>query len=292
MAISNAVRRTGSLLLRAAAVGGFAGAAWLLGSGVAAAVSDDPADEVRAALDAVRQAAHQEQAAHQDELIAALLDQRLPGPPRLAVLEVVPTEQVVPVEHPADPAEPEWEPVAAGFHSVGLHSGNLQVSGRTGAVSNTVPPEVYQAKVAARAEAALALAPPVPEATAPVPPPPPAHAPPAAPVRTAPAEPAPAAPVAPAVPAVPDTPATPDLTWENPEPGAPSPASQHAPAAPSAPIASSSTHDSSNGHRGGGTVALLTAQSALQPATAWSVERRDDWRSPGSVPGLPSTSPD
>lgn len=282
MAIRNAVRRSGSLLLRAAAVGGLAGVAWLLGAGAAAAAPDDPADEVVAALESVLSAVQQ----HRGEA-AALLDEQLPPPPpRLEVTAVVPAERVVvPIEPGAsaefvEVVEPDPAPVV-------FYSGGHQAPGRSGGMSNAMPAEAYQAKVAAKAAARTALvAPPAPApvATAPAPPPPP----PPAPVSDEAAPQTRSAPVA----APPDAPPAPDLTWENPEPSAPSPAPQHAPAAPSAPSASSSTHDSSNGHRGGGTVASPTAQSALQPSTAWSVERRDDWRSPGSVPGLPSTSPD
>ncbi|NUS65476.1 MAG: hypothetical protein HOQ46_17690, partial [Saccharothrix sp.] len=68
------------------------------------------------------------------------------------------------------------------------------------------------------------------------------------------------------------------------------PAPKQAPA-PSAPTASSGSADSGGSQRGG-QLASLTAECHPKPSAAWSAERRDDGRSPGSVPGLPSTSPD
>ena len=41
-----------------------------------------------------------------------------------------------------------------------------------------------------------------------------------------------------------------------------------------------------------GVLAVLTSHNSLFPSSTWSVGQRRDGRSPGSLPGLPSTSPD
>jgi hypothetical protein len=68
----------------------------------------------------------------------------------------------------------------------------------------------------------------------------------------------------------------------------PKPAPASAPTASSA--AAGSSHDNSGGARGG--IAAVAPQSIFDPPALWAVEQRTDARSPGSTPGLPSTSPD
>ncbi|MFD0199401.1 MULTISPECIES: hypothetical protein [Saccharothrix] len=168
-------------------------------------------------------------------------------------------------------------PAGTGGHSAS--GGYSNGYSHSGTVSNTMPAPLYEAKVAAKAaarEAAIQAA--TPES------PPAVHV--TAPTRAT------ALPFAPST--EPDTsqvtPST-DVIWEVPEPSAPAPTPKQAPA-PSAPTASSgSASDGGGGHRGG-LIASLTGQADLKPSAAWSVERWDDGRSPGSVPGLPSTSPD
>ncbi|WP_199444572.1 hypothetical protein [Umezawaea beigongshangensis] len=81
-----------------------------------------------------------------------------------------------------------------------------------------------------------------------------------------------------------------DVGWTNPAPAqqSPGPAPLSVPTASSA--AAGSHHDNSGGARGG--IAAVAPQSILDPPALWAVERRTDARSPGSTPGLPSTSPD
>jgi hypothetical protein len=294
VAIPDAVRRSGSLLLRALAVSGLATAAWLVCGGVASA--DDHLDEVVSTLDAVDLVVEEHQAEAAELLTAAVPQEpvaifKIPAlaftgqpveqPP--AMDDVFPAEVFpVPVDDLADAAEyPEYPDGTD-------HSGSSGYSGhsRAGSASNAMPAPVYEAKVAARAAARAAaeatLAPPVQ-----APPPQPATAPEAEPVTRHTALPPPTAPV---VTQHSWTTANAGVTWEAPEHKPSAPAPKQAPA-PSAPTASSNSADNGGGHRGG-LIASLTGQSGTEPATTWSAERRDDGRSPGSVPGLPSTSPD
>ncbi|WP_033436569.1 hypothetical protein [Saccharothrix sp. NRRL B-16314] len=312
MAVSDAVRRSGSALLRALAVGGLATAAWLACAGLASAGEDHP-DEIAAKLDAVNVALGEQQAATADVPLADVLPL---GVPALDVLLERPLERPlvvderpfevrvtsllgeVPTDNPgavylgspysspyaspyADP--PSDDPYEDEYTHPGYTSGSSNYS-HSGSVSNTMPAPLYEAKVATKAAARAAAAAP-----------PPAVAP----------QPAPPAPTAVRVTAlagsdVPTTSASQasrtasnaDVVWESPNPGAPAPTPNQAPA-PSAPTASSSSSgaDSGGGHRGG-LIASFSSQSDLKPLAAWSTERRDGGRSPGSVPGLPSTSPD
>ncbi|MFI9813061.1 hypothetical protein [Saccharothrix variisporea] len=291
MAVSDAARRSGSLLLRALAVGGFAVTAWLLSGGVAAADDQDHPDVVSNPLDAVNLAVDQQQTATEllDVLAArspvdlpphvvvpahALTAPALLTPPDALSVPTLPVDMTpgdepdedVPVYYQdEDTRDVEYS------HTGGTHSATAP---RT--IANALPPEQYEAKVAAKAAARLA-----------------AQAPPAEPEPAAPpaavhqdAAPAQAVPRQPA--AEPDG-TTP--TWENPQPFTPTPAPQQAPA-PTAPTsASASGHDGSQGHRGG-VISSYTGQDRFAPPTLWQVEQRDDRRAPGSVPGLPSTSPD
>ncbi|MEU4743037.1 hypothetical protein AB0G02_21580 [Actinosynnema sp. NPDC023658] len=333
MATPFAVRRSGSLLLRALAVGGLAAAAWFVCGGVAAA-GEDHSDEAPTPLDAVNVALGEQQSATTDLLLADAVRQYAGSftpvtaapqpfesqaveavdfhPFTAAVHPLVVVPAPVPVEaagdlcsyaHPAD-AYPSWTypdvdaAVESDFGS-GSYSGSSSGSysdsesdsygysggyadgyGYSGGASNTMPAPLYEAKVAAKAaarEAAeVSAAPPasvvevIAQARADVPVPP-----------FAAAQPVPDSPSAQAA----------EVVWEVPEPSTPAPAPKQAPA-PSSPTASSSSGaDSGGGHRGG-LIASFAGRSDSKPLTALSVERPDDGRSPGSIPGLPSTSPD
>ncbi|WP_447004677.1 hypothetical protein ACRAKI_34675 [Saccharothrix isguenensis] len=333
MAVSDAVRRSGSVLLRALAVGGLATAAWLACGGLASA-DEDHSDEIAATLDAVNVALGEQQSATVDALLADPLPHDPFGLPafdasdtsggfgtsgtfsafavdfspvdrpleRPLVADRLPFEFLVPSSldvrptddahsdepysapytgaRPADPYDDEYE-----YTHPGYTSGSSTHYSHSGAVSNTMPAPLYQAKVAAKAAARAAASAPPP---APVPAAPPV---PAAVVVTAPA----GSDVLPqgtaSAPPASRTASNADVVWEAPKPSTPAPAPTQAPA-PSAPTASSSSSaDSGGGHRGG-LIASFSSQSDPKPLAAWSTERWDDGRSPGSVPGLPSTSPD
>ncbi|XVV03500.1 hypothetical protein ACQPW3_40310 [Actinosynnema sp. CA-248983] len=282
MAVPEAVRRTGSLLLRALAVGGLAAVAWLLSGGVAAADEQDHPDVVSNPLDAVNLALEQQQAAT-TALVAALTERApLDLPAHVALpAHAAPVGMPAPIDLPGyrAPEEDEDVPVYQDdpeddveySHTGGSHS---TVAPRS--ISNAMPVEQHQAKVAAKAAARLAALAPPPAEEPPAPP---------AAVRQA----APALQITLRLPVTePDT-TTP--TWENPQPFTPTPAPQQAPA-PTAPTsASASGHDGSNGHRGG-VIASSSGQDRFAPPAFWRAQQRDDWRTPGSVQGLPSTSPD
>ncbi|MBB5954658.1 hypothetical protein FHS29_001228 [Saccharothrix tamanrassetensis] len=346
MAVSDAARRSGSLLLRALAVGGLATVAWLCCAGLASADDQDHSDELSTTLDTVNLAVDQQHTATTALLDIVLAEQTypeaavdaavdplalptpveavlpMPAVPAVPIpaIPVVPGVPVVPEFQLATPAQvispfedmtPAHTVSAAAMSSVGIGSpaiaplqvaapeeqpgqyGQTSYSGGTesrryshsGTVVNTMPEEMYEAKVAAKVaarQAALAP-PPVPE--------------PAAPQEVVPTAPSAfqAATVVftqePAPVSTADAVTTSTVTWEKPEPASPAPAPKPAPAPTAPTTASSSPHDSSNGHRGG-VIAFVTSQQNFTPPTARSVERRDDWRSPGSIPGLPSTSPD
>ncbi|MEV8443136.1 hypothetical protein AB0425_37630 [Actinosynnema sp. NPDC051121] len=324
MATPYAVRRGGSVLLRTLAVGGFAAAAWFVCTGVASA-GEDHSDEVTKTLDAVNAAYGGPEVAEVDRLVADAVPRKV-GPFAVVTHEAQPIESTQSFESfepftavelfsvdlaaatAVDPAplavmsdqaaaesyrypdaysdaytDPGYYPDSDASSDTGgqSYSGYGYSSGysHSGAVSNTMPAPLYEAKVAAKAAAREAAV----QAAAPVSP--------AVTVTTpATADVQPFAPITSASPvasqATPDT----EVTWDAPEPSSPAPAPKQAPA-PSAPTASSGSADSGGSQRGG-QLASLTAECHPKPSAAWSAERRDDGRSPGSVPGLPSTSPD
>ncbi|CCH35370.1 hypothetical protein ABZ816_12245 [Actinosynnema sp. NPDC047251] len=293
MAVPDAVRRSGSLLLRALAVGGLATTAWLLGTGAAAAEDQNHPDEVSTTLDVVNIAIDPPRTATA-ELLDVIFTEHLAQPvvlepSMLAPVPVTPTVDAGQAVHMASPvtvaaAVPDDEPTS--------FSGGTEARAdtRTGTVTNTLPAPVYEAKVAAKVAARQAAQQPqdVPPAPEPAP----------APVQpvTVPQSPVTAIPQyapPPAQATSDDEPAAePLVTWENPEPAPTAPAPQQAPAPTAPTTASSCGHDSSNGGHRGGVIASATSQSGLIPPSVWSVEQREDGRSPGSVQGLPSTSPD
>jgi hypothetical protein len=285
---ADAVRSTGSLLVRALAVGGLTAAAWLISGAVAHA---SPSDDVSTALDSVPSTVEQHHESVEDLRADVLaIRERWTATLRQAPVDLglrTPARQpdggahsdhgsLLPTEGDENQSSEDPSPVYSG----GMSSGTE----RSGSISNTMPEELYVAKVAAKeaakaaAAAAEALAVPEPVAVA-------------APVTSvvAPSWLVPSAhqtaPVAEHV----DIDAYTDLDWEKPGPASPAPAPQPAPA-PTAPTASSGNHDNSGGARGA--LAVMTAQSALHQPSVWTVERRDDARTPGSVQGLPSSSPD
>ncbi|MFE9744635.1 hypothetical protein ACFYOT_07015 [Saccharothrix saharensis] len=312
MATPYAVRRGGSLLLRTLTVGGLAAAAWFVCAGVASA-GEDHSDEAVKTLDAVNAAFGGPQTAIVDQAVTEAVPEKLapfatvthePQPiesaqsfesfPAVALFtaDLAGTDVLAPaapavMTGPVEPDAyryPDSDPYSdsTGEESYGYSGGAAGYGGysHSGAVANTMPVPLYEAKVAAKAAARAAQA----QARAAVTP---TAVPLAAPVPVAAPLFTPLAPPAPAV-----TPATPnaEVVWEAPQPSAPAPAPKQAPA-PSAPTASSGSADSGGGHRGGLLVSL-TGQSDPKPLAAWSAERWDDGRTPGSVPGLPSTSPD
>jgi hypothetical protein len=309
VATPNAVRRGGSLLLRTLAVGGFAAAAWFVCAGVASAGEDD-SDEAAKTLDAVN-VAHGEQQTAVADLLAGAVPHDVAAfqtvavapqpfePPSFGGVELFAVESrplvflfdqagleatryhdpYATTDSSSDTGGYSYSSGSTGDHSSGYSAGYSH----SGGVSNTMPAPLYEAKVAEKAAVRAAAAR-------------------AAAVRAQ--EPAPVVPVA--APArgnalvASSTPPPPDLSkvtpntevlWEAPKPSAPAPTPKQAPA-PSAPTASSGGADSGGGGHRGGVLASLTGQSDLKPLAAWSAERWDDDRSPGSVPGLPSTSPD
>lgn len=252
-----------ALLLRAAALGGFTAAAWLLsGTDAFADTEDPPAVEITAEAPQLLQ----DPAGWAKALTNTVLE-------RHQVQKLAPPPVVTPPP-PADdqPAEENDGPVLD-------FSGGTQSNTRSGTVTNQAPPEVMRAKAQARAAAKAAKA----AAEAPPPPPP---APKIVPVKKV-------------VPQLPDLPVmhvtktepkpASDLNWTAPGPEAPLPAPQQAPVVATASASSGHT-DNSGGTRG--VLAVLTSHNSLFPPARWSVEERRDGRSPGSLPGLPSTSPD
>ncbi len=259
----------GALLLRAAALGGLTAAAWLLGGTSASAGTEElppPAVEITAEAPALMD----DPAAWATALTTSVVDRHEPA-------KLVPPPVVIEPIKPQPAPEPQDEGPVLDF--TGGSAGNT----RSGTISNQAPPEVVKAKAqvrAARKAAKLAAELPPP----PPPPPPPAppvaavkqvvpllpHVPPPAPVKT---EPAPAS----------------DLTWTVPGPDLPLPAPQQAPVVATASTSSGHT-DNSGGTRG--VLAFLTSHDSLFPPATWSVEERRDGTAPGSIPGLPATSPD
>ncbi|WP_158846964.1 hypothetical protein [Saccharothrix deserti] len=318
MAVSDALRRSGSLLLRALALSGLATAAWFVCAGVASA-GEDHSNEITKTLDQVNVALGERQAATAGPLLADVLPKDAapftdfrhetfeppafehhplgvhfgPSERPLAVahrpidLVYVPDQGGCPAEdgdysYPDERyADDDRNADDADEYSYSGYS--YSGYSHSGSVSNTMPAPLYEAKVAAKATARAALL----EVQAPTPEPT------AVDVGVDASPLAGVLPFAPVAPASPDSQITPtaEVIWEVPEPNAPAPAPKQAPA-PSAPTASSSSSaDNGGGHRGG-VIASFTSQSDSKPLTARPVERRDDGRSPGSVPGLPSTSPD
>ncbi len=312
-----------ALLLRAAALGGFTAAAWLLSGHVASAdpelVAEPPAVEITveapAPLAPPAPSEPQSEAPQPAESTAETSTeipaepstettaddpQALTAPQPLDALSLFAdpaewataftaslAEQHPPVKHipapvvvvvPTKPQSPAEEDDYDDGPTLDF-SGGSHSNSRSGTVSNKAPPEVLKAKAQARAarlaaKAAAAL-PPTPQ---------PAPAPvavkkivpqlPDAPVHTAPqTEPA----------------AQADLTWTEPGQDAPRPAPQPAPVTATTSASSSHT-DNSGGTRG--VLTVLTSRNELFPPATWSVEERRDGRAPGSLPGLPSTSPD
>lgn len=250
----------GALLLRAAALGGLTAAAWLLGGTDASASPEEP-PAVEITVEAPQ--LFDDPAGWAKALTNSVLDRHQ-------------AQRVVPPAarpHEPEPEEHEDDGPVLDF------TGGSQSSTRSGVVTNQAPPEVMQAKIQARAAAKAAKL----AAQAPPPPPP---APPVVAVKKA-------------VPLLPDLPVpapvktepvhTSDLNWTTPGPDAPLPTPQQAPVVATAST-SSSHSDNSGGTRG--VLAVLTSHNSLFPPATWSVEERRDGRSPGSLPGLPSTSPD
>lgn len=299
------MRSTGSLLVRALAVGGLTAAAWLFGGAVASASPVDHVPDASSISEYVHAviAEHHESAEDTQAEVAGIREQWT------ATLTTAPVELQslspvrVPVEHAPGVARPEQEHGAEHeqaaepeedeefsggvslVYSGGVISNHTE---RSGTVSNSMPEELYTAKVTAKAAAKLAAAtpPPVPvEVVAPVA----AEVVAAAVVDEAPRWDVPEIHVSAPVAEVEDVPAASGLEWETPRPAAPTPTPQPA-QAPTAPTASSSAHDNSGGARGG--LAVTTAQTALHRPSLWTAARRDDGRTPGSVQGLPSSSPD
>ncbi|MFC3892266.1 hypothetical protein ACFOWZ_12335 [Lentzea rhizosphaerae] len=253
----------GALLLRAAALGGLTAAAWLLsGTNASASPEEPPAVEIAVEIPQLRE----DPAGWAQAFTATVIERH-----NRAAFVPPPV-----VTKPEEPQETEDEGPVLDF------SGGSQGNTRSGSVSNEAPPEVIQAKAQVRAAKKAAKA----AAELPPPPPPPPPAPVPVPVKKA-------------VPLLPDLPVvaplktepTPvsDLTWTVPGQDVPLPSPQQAPVVATA-SASSGHSDNSGGARG--VLAVLTSHNSLFPPTTWSVEERRDGRSPGSLPGLPSTSPD
>ncbi|PRY43345.1 hypothetical protein CLV43_10388 [Umezawaea tangerina] len=285
------MRSTGSLLVRALTIGGLAAAAWLVGGAVASADTVDHGVGDTRAVDIVHSVLAEHRVSVEDTQVdvTGISEQwttaMAAAPVDLGFLE--------PADEPEQDAEPEETTPAEDDSSTEelSFSGGIisNATERSGTISNAMPAELYAAKVEAKVAAKLAAQPapdPVVEAPAPV---------------VAEAE-VVVAPVAvqqwtiPAIhvsaPVVDVEPAAPSSgpEWETPRPAAPAPAPQPA-SAPTAPTASSSGHDTSGGARGGAS-AVTTAQAAPRAPSTWTVERRDEARTPGSVQGLPSSSPD
>jgi hypothetical protein len=252
-----------ALLLRTAALGGLTAAAWLLsGTTASASPEEPPATEFTTEAAAEAPQLLDDPAGWAKAFTASVAEKHQP-------------EKLVP---PPVLTEPEEEPDEGPILDF---TGGSTSNSRSGTISNEAPPEVIAAKAkvrAARIAARLAAALPPPP-----PPPPPAPVlvakkavqllpdlPVPAPVKT---EPAPAN----------------DYNWSTPGPDAPLPAPQQAPVVATASASSGHT-DNSGGTRG--VLAVLTSHNSLFPPATWSVEERRDGTAPGSIPGLPSTSPD
>ncbi|WP_394615108.1 hypothetical protein JNUCC0626_35600 [Lentzea sp. JNUCC 0626] len=272
-----------ALLLRAAALGGFTAAAWLL-SGTTASASPEIPAEAPPAVEITTEATTDATPLATTEA-ATEAPQLLDDPAGWAqaftasIIEKHQPENLVPLPPVVEPpvvTEPEEEDEGP---TLDFESGS-QGNTRYGTIRNEAPPEVVQAKAQVRAaKIAARLA-----AEVPLPPPPPA----------------PPTPVAKKlVPLLPDLPvAAPqqtepaqvsDLTWSAPGHNAPLPVPQQAPVVATASVSSGHT-DNSGGTRG--VLAVLTSHNSLFPPTTWSVEERRDGTAPGSIPGLPATSPD
>ena len=299
------MRSTGSLLVRALAVGGLTAAAWLIGGAVATASPGDPVPDTPSVLDVVHSAVGEHRTPFESfgspDFFESFEDQRVDA---LAISEHWTTAVAaapvdlsfldaarVPVHHEDEDEDVTEEPEAEEqFLDVSpVYSGGLISNGteRSGTISNEMPEELYTAKVTAKAAAKLAAAP-VPEPVEVVVPVVAEVVVPAA-VPAAPQWTIPSLHVTAPVVEVPETAPADGLEWETPRPAAPAPSPQPAPA-PTAPTASSSAHDNSGGARGG--VAVTTSQSAPHQPSGWTVERLDDGRMYGSVQGLPSSPPD
>ncbi|NKE61049.1 hypothetical protein FXN61_31405 [Lentzea sp. PSKA42] len=254
-----------ALLLRAAALGGLTAAAWLLSGTTASASPEEPPPAVEVTIEAPQLL--EDPAGWAKAFTTSVIERH-----EKAKFVSAPI-----VTKPEEPQETEDEGPVLDF------TGGSQGNTRSGSVSNEAPPEVMQAKAQVRAAKKAA------KAAAELPPPPPPPPPPAPPVVA----------VKKAVQLLPDLPVpapvktepvpASDLTWTTPGPDAPLPAPQQAPVVATASASSGHT-DNSGGTRG--VLAVLTSHNSLFPPTTWSVEERRDGRSPGSLPGLPSTSPD
>jgi hypothetical protein len=257
----------GALLLRIAALGGLTAGAWLLsGTNASASPEEPPAVEITSEAPAVEiPKLLEDPTGWAQAFTASVIEQHQPA-------RLVPPVVARP-EQPQGEDEPDGGPV---LDFTGGSPGNT----RSGTVSNQAPPEVIKAKAEVRAAKIAA------KLAAALPPPPPLAAPVVVPVKKV-------------VPLLPDLPvpspvkADPapvsDLNWTVPGSDAPLPAPQQAPV--TATVSASSGHtDNSGGTRG--VLAVLTSHNSLFPPATWSVEERRDGRSPGSLPGLPSTSPD
>ncbi|MFI6098728.1 hypothetical protein ACIA8G_24505 [Lentzea sp. NPDC051213] len=260
----------GALLLRAAALGGLTAAAWLL-SGTSASASPEEPPPVEIAIETPNLLEEAPQllddpVAWTQSLTASLIDRHQPARHHKPPVLTQPREP-----DPEEPAEQDEGPVVD--FSGGSHSNT-----RSGTVSNEAPPEVIQAKAEIRAAKKAA------KAAAELPAPPPPAPPVVVAVKKAAPQPLPVLNIAKTEPA----PAN-DYNWTAPGQDAPLPAPQQAPVVATASASSGHT-DNSGGTRG--VLAVLTSHNALFPPSTWSVEERSDGRSPGSLPGLPSTSPD
>jgi hypothetical protein len=287
-----AVRSTGSLLrvalVRTLVVGGLAASAWLLSDAVASADTETPAGTANVSGHAAAPTPRHHRHASPEDLITALLsehkpwdsalDTRTPGEP-----DAQPSG--TPAGQPAGTSPTRQRPAPAeyGYSGCGGTSGGT----RSGSVSNTVPQPLLAERIAEKQARKAA------EQAAAAPPPPAVQAPPPVvespvvtkalirkPVRVAPSA---------AQLGAPAMAGHSDLGWSSPQHRLPMPAPQPAPA-PAAPSASTGGFDNSGGARGA--LIVLTSQSVSQPPATWSVEHRTDGRAPGSLPGLPSTSPD
>ena len=262
-----------ALLLRTAALGGFTAAAWLLsGTSAVASPEEPPAVEITAEATVAAPQLQEDPAGWAEALTTSILEKNQPA-------RLVPPPVVTPpvITQPAEEPEQE-EPADEG--PVLDFTGGSRSNTRSGTVTNEAPPEVVAAKAQIRAaKIAAKLA-----AEAPPPPPPPA------PPVVVPKQ---------AVPLLPDLPVhTPaktepapanDYNWSAPGPDAPLPTPQPAPVVMT--VSTSTGHtDNSGGTRG--VLAVLTSHNSLFPPATWSVEERRDGTAPGSIPGLPATSPD
>ena len=282
------MRRIGSLLVRALAVGGLTAAAWVVGGAVASASPVDHVPDAPSVVDFVNATIAEHHLSVGDTKIelrdvseqwaTAPVDLGLLGPAR-----VPPEDGEIHSDEPRPDEGDEYLAAGSPIYSGGVISSGTE---RSGTISNSMPEEMYAAKVAAKAAAMLATTTdPIPvevdfaiEANVVAPS-----------TLTAPQWSIPAIHVSAPVVEIENSPAADGLAWETPRPSAPAPAPQQAPA-PTAPTASSSAHDNSGGTRGG--LDVTTAQSVPHLPSTWTVERRDDGRTPGSVQGLPSSSPD